>query len=136
MNDHSREERRRFVRVSVDYFLECTQLDFTDTTNDKIPASIKNISAGGILFVTHKKYELGTLLRISLSIPGWDQYKTEFYKSAKALFTENLVVLAKVARIEPGKREGQYNVAVEFTGIDDDHQRALLKFIRNQMKEI
>ena len=132
MNNHQ-PKRRNFVRIPVDYFLECTEISSKDTAADKVKSATKNMSAGGILFSIHKKYEIGVSLKLSLNVSEWDKYRTNVSKSKKISYKEPLDIVAKVVRVDPSGEEGKYNVAVEFTGMDEEHRSALSKFIQKKL---
>ncbi len=123
------EERRKYARVSHDSILKCER--FTIPPQDeKSTYKTKNISAGGILFESDKKYDLGEILKLEISAQGWDKYLVEFYKPDKLSISEPVKVLGRVVRIED-IGEGRYDIGVEFAAIDEMHRKALARYLGN-----
>jgi len=96
---------------------------------------IKNYSLGGALFESKVKYNTGEVLRLAISIKGWERYKNEFYKDDKASRTEPVIVLAKVVRTQTVIADQVYDTAVEFIGIDEGDRWSLMKHIKAQLEK-
>ena len=94
-------------------------------------AAFKDISAGGLLFECKRKYDIGNLLKLEIVIPGWEKFKSEFYKPDESSRSKPLIALASVVRVEMVK-PGLYDIGVSFAGIDEGHQSALLQYIQRQ----
>jgi len=65
-------ERRQFTRISGNYVVS-----YIDVTTKEAKSDItqtRNISAGGILFTTDKKFPAGTMLRVKLRLPDTSDY--------------------------------------------------------------
>jgi len=80
------------------------------------------------------KYNLQELLKIEITIPGWERYKNEFYKDDKISRFEPVVILASVVRVEVVRPDDLYEIGVQFVGIDEGDRWALMKQINNQLK--
>jgi hypothetical protein len=94
----------------------------------RMHAFTKSLSEGGILFGSDEAFEIGSLLKLELDIPGWEKFKPEFYKGNKPSGRQPLIVLGKVVRIEDvGK--GQFDIGVAFTAMDQGHKLALKKYL-------
>ena len=85
-----------------------------------------------MLFESNVKFDLGTLLRIEIDIPGWERFKNEFYKTYEASKSSPLVVLASVVRVEVVYPENRFDIDVCFSAIDKGHQWALIKYVGNR----
>lgn len=133
-------ERRRYVRLPGEYVLRYEKYSLSkvklESPEKKIDTVTKNISAGGVLFETKTKFELGSLLKIELDAPGWESYKAEFYKSDATSHRVPIVTLASVVRVEVVVPGSTYDIGVCFVGIDDGHQWALLKYVDKKMKSL
>lgn len=126
-------ERRRYIRIESTEVLDCQMFNsnalLDGGAGERIRAVAKNISAGGVLFESHIKYDIGNLLKLDIDLPGWEKFKAEFYKYDEVTHTEPLVILATVVRVEVLKPEKLYDIGVCFSAIDEGHRWALLKYI-------
>ena len=127
------EERRKYVRISSGHIVR-----FETFTAEKLGSAdisslvqtvMKNVSAGGVLFSTGTKYDVGTLLKLEIDLPGWEKFKTEFYKNDTVSRSQPVIVLATIVRVEvvdPGKL---FDIGACFVGIDEGHQWALMRYV-------
>lgn len=139
MNSDARSEmhddRRRYVRISKSSLMECQEYSIPETAEKEVGLVSKNISAGGLLFETKTEYALGSVLRLEVSLSGWERYKPEFYKPESVTQHGPLVILGEVVRIE-AISEGKYDIGVKITGIDEGHRLALEKFIKEEIRKL
>jgi c-di-GMP-binding flagellar brake protein YcgR len=124
-------ERRKYVRIKANRPIKHTRFAlFAKDLVQDFEAMSKDISAGGVLFESQTLYAPGDLVRMEIDIPGWEKYKTEFIKPGKLSQSLPVSVLAKVIQAEI-KAHGLYEIRAAFVGIDEDHQKALSKFLVN-----
>jgi len=127
------QERRKYIRVCSGNML--THEKYTLKEHDELRAVegiLKDYSAGGVLFESKDKYNVGDLLKLEISIPGWEQFKNEFYKEGRPTLSEPVVVLAVVVRLENVIVDQLYDVGVCFVSIDEGHRWALIKQINSE----
>lgn len=94
---------------------------------------LKNYSGGGVLFESNVQYAMGDVLRLEITIPGWEMYKNEFYREDKIPRSEPVVILATVVRVDVSGRAGLYEVGAKFAGIDEGDRWALIKQIKREL---
>ncbi len=126
-------EKRKFIRLRANHLTR--HIKFKLPGVDLYPnneAVSKDISAGGVLFLSDRAYEMGDILRMELHIPGWEKYKNEFFKLDRPTKTLPVLVLVKVVRVE-ALGNGKFDIGVSFVGIDDGHQEALSKYIAHHL---
>lgn len=128
-------ERRQFVRIDLQNIAKIEEYKIGGK-GERIDTLVKNISAGGILFETNYKYDIGVLLKLEVNIPGWDKYKTEFLKYDKSSASEPLVALAAVVRIEAIDLGSRYEIGACFINIDSDHLKALMHYIEKYQQDL
>lgn len=130
-------ERRKYVRLDSRDVLKCKRFSMEDFLPGKTAGSIeavaKNYNAGGLLFESSVLFNVGELLKIELAIPGWERYKSEFYKDGPTPEDGPLVVLATVVRVEIVDPDSKFDIGVSFSAIDAGHRNALLKFINSMI---
>lgn len=85
-----------------------------------------------MLFESERPYTVGTILKMQITVPGWDRHLAQFYKLGSSSVSQPLVVLAEVVRVDVLSREKSYQIGVVFIGIDEDHRAALLKHIADE----
>ncbi|MFA5260290.1 MAG: PilZ domain-containing protein [Candidatus Omnitrophota bacterium] len=127
-------EYRKYVRIPRRYIIRCspfTAKDFLSPGRDKITEGLlKNISCGGILFESKVRYDVGILLRIELALPGWERFKSEFFKEGRTPHSDPLTVLVHVVRLEV-LEDGLFDIGACFSAIDEGDKWTLFKYIQN-----
>lgn len=127
-------ERRQFIRLRLRKPLKHMRFSLIGfDIQQAVLAETKDFSAGGVLFESKVPYVIGDIVRMEIEIPGWEKYKTEFYKSDHPSKSDPVVVLAKVVRVEI-LSANHFDIGVSFVGIDDGHQMALVKYIQQHNK--
>ena len=127
-------ERRACARIQPSQKLECSKFEFGQKETGKTKAFIKSLSASGVLFETKAKYDISDVLDLRLDIPGWDKFKTEFFKPQELFSYKPLRALAKVVRVNRAS-EDSFQVGAHFCAIDADHRKALFKFIKQKINQ-
>ena len=129
-------ERRQYVRIPRQHILRCAAFCMQDFyVRDKpldVSGVMKDVSGNGLLFESARRFEVGTLLQMSLTLPGWDRFKSEFFKSEHRSDSRPLTVLARVVRLEAVDPQELYDIGVSFSAIDRGDQTALLRYIEQQ----
>ena len=130
------QERRRYVRIPAEYVVECERFTAAVTKSEEeekyVHTVTKNFSSGGLLFESKETYDIGTLLKLKVDVPGWKKFKEEFYMSEGTSESPPLIVLAKVVRVEALEQDEKNEIGVSFSAIDEGHREALEKFVRRQ----
>lgn len=128
-------DRRNYIRLELHHMLRHERYVFRPKDQKNFEQSVlKNYSSRGALFESKTKYDIGDVLKLEITIPGWQRYKNEFYNEEKILRTEPVIILAKVVRVEALAEEGQYDIGVEFAGIDEGDRWALIKQIKSETR--
>ncbi|MBF0532283.1 MAG: PilZ domain-containing protein [Candidatus Omnitrophica bacterium] len=139
MANNVAQERRQYVRVAAREVLNCRRFTanafMAQDVNERISAVTKNLSAGGVLFESPKLFEVGTLLKLEIDLPGWEVFKREFYKKDAISRSEPLIILATVVRVEIIKPEKLFDIGVCFAAIDEGHRWALMQYIEHHKRK-
>ncbi|HPS20120.1 MAG TPA: PilZ domain-containing protein [Candidatus Omnitrophota bacterium] len=130
-------ERRKYVRLPEHCVLKCEKLTtgelFGGTVEQHhIEGVTKNISAGGVLLETKEPFKLGEIIKMEIALPGWEKFKSEFYKTDSVSRSHPLVVLGKVVRVETFG--DKYDMGICFVAIDEGHRWAVLKYVSEKNK--
>jgi len=126
-------EKRKFSRIDQDVMVSCEKYSIPRSGEAACEgATTRNISPGGVLFISPVSYEVGDVLRLELKIPGWENYKAEFYKPDRLSESQPFIVICNVVRSSPQGKD--FEIGVEFTGLDDGHQLALRKYLGRRKK--
>lgn len=140
MHDENQEdmsEHRKYVRIPRRYIVHCspfTAKDLLSPGRDNITEGLlKNISCGGILFESKAKYDVGMLLRIELALPGWEKFKTEFFREDSYPLFNPLTVLANVVRLEV-LEDGLFDIGACFSAVDEGDKWTLFKYIQRHAR--
>lgn len=121
-------EKRQFNRVGSRYILNCRR---NGDTSCGVDAITKDISAAGILFESPMQFDSGDILRVEMTLPGW-----ELFRGGKAAADEDLpqdvhLVLATVVR-SLKHSDGFYEVAVCFNELSDSDRRVLADYFSDR----
>ncbi len=109
------EERREFERVNVHL---TGRLTVASNTGDIFV--VQNISEGGFLFEFHKAIPVGTILHLSLNLPG---RKTP------------IQCKAKIRRLEELQKNKKYEVGASIIHIREPEKKAMKRFIRTLVQK-
>lgn len=110
-------------------------LDMTGEREMLQEGKVKDYSQGGALFEAKVKYNVGDVLKLAISIRGWERYKNEFYKDDTVSCREPVIVLARVVRVQTVASGSVHDIAVEFIGLDEGDSWTLLKHIKAQLEK-
>ena len=110
-------ERRKFTRIDASYMVSYTDVTHGEPRSDL--SQTKNISMGGILFITDREYSPGTVLRVRLRIPDAPDY-----------------INAKVqVVISRQKIKGMmYDTSVKFIAVREEDREVIRKLIESRLK--
>lgn len=110
-------ERRRFARITGRFIVSYRVLKESENTNDL--SQTKNISLGGMLLTTNRKFAEDTLLALEIRLP-FDP--DPIFLKAKVLeskeITKNLI----------------YDTRLEFIAIDNKHKKILNDTVNYYLK--
>ena len=136
MTDSRDIERRRYVRLERQHMVRHEKYVFQLVEEQEAfeEGMLKNYSQNGALFETGTRYRMGDIVKLAITIPGWERYKKEFYKEDKTSRTEPVVVLACVVRVEALVFDKIYDIGVQFVSIDEGDRWSLMKQIKAQME--
>ena len=136
--DQSQEkERRKYVRISEEDLIVCDPFGAgafqQQQSGEKLYAFTKNLGEGGILFESDIFFEMGSMLKLEIDIPGWEKYKSELCKGETMPGSKPFVVLGKVVRVED-IGGGRYDIGVVFIAVDGGQKLALHKYVEQAGK--
>lgn len=129
-------ERRKYIRIREEDVLVCEPFGASaleGVSGRRLRALTRDVSEGGVLFESSDYIAAGTILRMEISIKGWEKYKREFLKPDEVKTAKPLVVLGKVVRVEIIK-SGSYEIGVAFMALDAGHKWALKQYLVNASK--
>jgi hypothetical protein len=132
MANQDDKDRRRFERLERRDVIQVKAFVYPERGSYQ-EARIIDISGGGLQIETRGHFPEKAVLKIEMNFTGWQQYTHGFLKYFGTAASRPLVVLAEVVRcktVVPGRK---YVVAATFSGIDENQQNALIRFIRKEI---
>ncbi|MBU3911063.1 MAG: PilZ domain-containing protein [Candidatus Omnitrophica bacterium] len=105
-------ERRRFVRIAANFMVSYSDITTAEAKNDL--TQTKNISMGGILFTTDRKFQPDTILKVKIRLPDSSDY---------------LHAKVKVIDSRQRIRGVLYDTSVQFIGIKDEDKDAIKRVV-------
>jgi Tfp pilus assembly pilus retraction ATPase PilT len=117
------EKRRMFVRLDADikihYKIVKPETGLTKRGYEvKHVCNTENISAGGLLFISHEALALGSILELDIELPDGDT---------------SLKCLCRVVRVEELDVERAYEIAVYFLDISGAERVRLNKYVQERL---
>lgn len=107
-------QRRRFLRVETDMSVKCFLLDTINTNsegNKYFPASVKDISGGGVLLNASISLPLGTLIVFELEIQN-----------------SPMVLTTRVLRNSENPNDNTRDLGCEFIGLDESDRQKIISY--------
>jgi len=125
VNRPSQFDRRNYVRLSCEanlrYKVFKSQQDLIKRGFSPEQLSVtKDISAGGLVFISNEAVPVGSILELKIELPNGE---------------EPIECLARVVRIEEQELEQRYNVAVCFLDITGAERASLNKYVQTEFKK-
>ena len=145
LEENTVENRRQYRRLDIDAIMNYKRFSFEDLFDEEgdvenislrknfIRAKLRNVSAEGVFFESSERLELGSIVKVSIDLPGWGNYRSEYFKGF-ASSVKPLTVLATVIRVEEFFGRESYGIALKFSAIDNDHKNAISKFIHDKLE--
>jgi hypothetical protein len=94
-----------------------------------IKSKYKNVSGGGLLLSSSQQYQLGSLLKMEIRIPGIAKYLGRFEPRHLAA-NKPLSAIGEVVRIEI-LDSGIYELGIKFLNVYPDDLKALITLINS-----
>ncbi|MCM8756681.1 MAG: PilZ domain-containing protein [Candidatus Omnitrophica bacterium] len=110
------EERRKSPRINVNFVVSYrikNEADNHDLTQSR------NVSAGGMLLTTNRKFEKGTILAMCIRFP---------------FFTKKIEINGEVVDSKEIVRNVIYETRIRFAGLEDTLLKELHKYIHAHLK--
>ncbi len=132
MVDSSDNDRRQYERLERRDEVKIKEYSYPER-GSYTTAKIVDISGGGLQLETRQHFPAETQLKIEMNFVGWQKFTPSFLKYFGDAARRPLVVLAEVVRCTRLVAGRKYIVATKFTGIDENHRRALVRFVKSQV---
>ncbi len=110
-------ERRNFLRVNKDSKVAFKKMDRSFESDDFNISEIKNISGSGLLFDSDKKYRIGDLLHLKLTLLGLKKTDKELMDIDDLINSEKINMAARVVRVEEIEEDHIFEIGVTFIEI-------------------
>lgn len=107
-------QRRKYVRVPINIDVKCHLIGIHDKkidSNKVFPATVKDISGGGVLLNSNLSLPIETMLVFELNLDN-----------------NNLVLTAKVLRNNPHPNDNSRDLGCKFVGISDADRQKIIAY--------
>src|SRR3989338_1123238 len=111
-------ERRKFVRIDESFVVYYTTVAPDEPKSDV--SQTKNISIGGILFITDRKFFQGTVLKLRIKLPDVPDYVN---------------VRVKVVDSKERLKNIIYETRAQFIGISEEDKDSINKMVEYHLKK-
>ncbi|MFC1548651.1 PilZ domain-containing protein [Candidatus Omnitrophota bacterium] len=106
----SEKERRKFMRLKAHHLLKYRVID----EGEGKLSFVRNISAGGALFVAKEEIPCGSMVELEINFPQ---------------YPHPVKVVSKVVRSRPLKKMGGFEIGAEFVSADEEVKEFINKKI-------
>jgi c-di-GMP-binding flagellar brake protein YcgR len=128
-------ERRQFLRIPKESKVTYHELKYPSFESDIRNTSMKNLSAGGVLFRAKEKIDVGIILEIDITAQGWEKHHPGFLKVEATSISKPITAIGEVIRSEEILKNKEYEIAVKFINIYEDDLKALTGYIEKKSEE-
>lgn len=115
-------EKRKYIRVPSHFPVRYYSVEDKAASDTPFESMSDNISVGGMMFFSEKKFDLNTILRL--------EFKIENAGKVVALS-----IFGRVVWADEIEKETLYNIGVEFQNLSQDQKDELGAFVRATMSE-
>ncbi len=127
-------ELRKFPRIPATLTVKASVLSYPVSEEEDIKAISKNISQGGISFVSPVFYEPETPLSLKIFIPGWNEYKKPFSVLVDLSKDDFFTAIGKVVWCGKNGHNKEYEIGIKFINIYEDDYKALSAYIKKNCR--
>ena len=89
---------------------------------------LRDLSPTGVRFESDREYPSREMLKLELTLPGWERERIDFFKGDPREDLKPLTALAEVRWVKP-LGAGLFEVGAVFVNIDEWHGKALLQYL-------
>jgi c-di-GMP-binding flagellar brake protein YcgR len=107
-------ERRRFKRIDGNYVVSYVPVEGEELKSDI--SQTKNLSEGGLLFVSDRAFEKGITLKIKLRLPEFSDY---------------VIIKAKVVDSKKIGKGTMYNIGAQFVEVEQKVKDAIKRLVEH-----
>ena len=126
-------EKRQFLRIPKNSKVTYNELRYPADESGEKNTSMKNLSAGGVLFNAGES--IGTVLKIDITAQGWEKHHPGFLKIEKTSLSRPITAIGEVVRSKEFLKNKEYEIAVKFINIYEDDLKALTGYIEKRSEE-
>ncbi len=125
----SDKDSRMFPRIPKDIPVEVSEISYPFSEKPGKRCSSKNISGGGICFVSSNPYKSRALLNLNIRIAGWQSYKKPFSLFVDLAAETPLTVIGEVVWCKANSNDLTFDIGIKFLNIDQDDHRAFMSYL-------
>ncbi len=125
-------EQRRYPRIPKDIAVEVQPLTYPPPKDPAETARSKDISRGGICFLSETPHEPGSVLNLKIDLKGLAGYKRPHSRLVDLSDAQPLTAIGEVAWCRPSAHDSSlYDVGIRFVNIYEDDERALVRYLKD-----
>ncbi|MCK4856669.1 MAG: PilZ domain-containing protein [candidate division Zixibacteria bacterium] len=129
--DVSTVNRRQFIRIPAHCQVVVQKILFSAKGDTEAWGKVKNIGAGGILFISEKECRPDDMLKVTITLPGWKKHHPQFLRVYEDDITPPMTAVCQVLR-SMKLDDGQYELAAKFINVYEDDLTGLQRFIETE----
>ena len=126
-------ERRKFSRIDKHSLLEFRELKDSHSKEGYSNSSVKDISGSGLLFEAVRKFDIGTVLHLKISLTGHTEEKLGHNMEDPISVTHPISIICKVVRVEELKKDHLYDIGIKFINFYEDDAAGFIDFLNNNL---
>lgn len=125
--ENDEKEQRAFKRIAATALMEILPLE-KEIPVDSFYAETLDMSSGGIMFATDRKFKVGSLWKLKILLKDSAYFNAGWHRQDSANREEAVPAIGSVVWIKGAKETG-FDVAMKIVHIDERHAVALNEFL-------
>lgn len=129
VSDKTTDEKRKYPRVPKKASIQVQELTYPLSNDSDLQAMGKDISVGGVRFISETGFEPKTIVNLRIDIAGWNAHKRPHSMIRDIASDTPLSVIGEVAWCRPIAGSAEFEVGISFSNIYEDDYRALVRYL-------
>ncbi len=123
-------EQRSHFRLARSAQITCREVAYPLESAPEVGVRMVDVSEGGVRLEAPSAFRPGTLLKVSLALPGWQRHTAGFLRYGEETVAKPLVAVGEVVRSTAAGES--YEIGVRFLDIWTDHWNAMRLYLEGE----
>ncbi|MDO9263538.1 MAG: PilZ domain-containing protein [Desulfosalsimonadaceae bacterium] len=136
MSNETVNEKRKYPRIPKRVPIQIQELTYPFSNTGGLKGMGKDISAGGVCFISATRFDPKMVVNLKIDISGWNQHKRPYSMVRDIASEVPLSVIGEVAWCRPLSGSAEFEIGISFNNIYEDDFRALVRYLDSLAGEL